>query len=234
MTGRTGPTLEPLDGVNLRGEIAQRIRQTILGGTYMPGEKVNEAGIAEQLGVSRAPVREALGLLEREGLIVSVPRRGRFVIDIDDKIVEEIYSLRLLLEIGALRRAITRITDQDIREMTQLLDRLNDSVHRESDPETIVSLDLAFHERLCRAADHSRLFLVWNSLRLQTQLLISLTSRTHYDHPDQPMEYHLRVLDAIQAGDLQSAEARLTEHILDGQQRANVALQELRRVAVRS
>lgn len=220
--------LQPLNVLNLRVHSERQVRKAILNGTFKPGERLVETAIAEQLGVSRAPVREALSALEREGIVVHVPRRGYSVIDFTDEDIDEIYSLRLLLEIGALRRAVYRLTEKDFAEMQRVLDELDEAAHQKGDPERIVTLDLLFHELICRVADHSRLYSAWNSMRLQTQLLISLTSRTHYDHPDQPGELHRRILDAIRDKDLERAEATLTDHISDAQRRARMALRALR------
>jgi DNA-binding GntR family transcriptional regulator len=214
--------------LNLRTHIEQQVRKAILNGTFKPGERLVETAIAEQLGVSRAPVREALSALEREGIVVNVPRRGYSVIDFTDKDIDEVYSLRLLLEIGALRRAVYRFTEKDLAEMQRVLGELDEAARQKSDPEKIITLDLSFHEFICRVADHSRLYSVWNSMRLQTQILIGLTSRTHYDHPDQPGELHQRILDAVLDKDLKRAEAILTDHILDAQRRARMALRALR------
>ncbi len=220
--------LQPLDVLNLRDQITQRIRDAILDGTYKPGERLVETAIADQLGVSRAPVREAFSALEWEGLVVNVPRRGYSVIDFTDKDIDEIYSLRLLLEIGALRRAVERFTEQDLAGMQRVVDELDEAARQKTDPEKIVALDLSFHDLICRAADHSRLYSAWNSMRLQTQLLIGLTSRTHYDHPGQPGELHRRILDAIWDKNLKRAESTLTDHVLDAQRRAYMALRALR------
>lgn len=220
--------LQPLDLLNLRDHIEQQVRNAILNGLFKPGDRLVETTIADQLSVSRAPVREALSALEREGIVVSIPRRGYFVIEFTDKDIEEIYSLRLLLEIGALRRAINRITSHDIAEMQLIVDKLGEAVHQQRDLATIIALDLSFHEFICRQADHSRLYSAWNSMRWQTWMLIGLTSTTHYNYPDQPKELHQLVLDAIRQQDLKQAEACLGEHILDAQRRAGTALQSLR------
>ena len=96
-----GTPLQPLNVQNLRGHIQEKLCTAILNGIFKPGERLVESAIAEQLGVSRAPVREVLSALEREGLVITIPRRGNFVVDFTDKDIEEIYSLRTLLEIGA-------------------------------------------------------------------------------------------------------------------------------------
>ena len=219
--------LQPLMVPNLRDHIKRQMSSAILNGTFRPGERLIEATIAEQLGVSRAPVREALAALEREGLVVYNPRRGYTVLDFTDKDIEEIYSLRLLLEIGALRRALDRLTEQDLAEMQRILDELGEAARQNRDYGMMVELDFSFHELICRVADHSRLYTAWNNMRQQTRLLIGMTSRTHYDNPEQPREFHLRILDAIRDHDFQRAEAHLTEHILDAERRARTALQTL-------
>lgn len=221
------PRLQPLDVLNLRDHIEQQVRNAILNGAFKPGERIVETAIAEQLNVSRAPVREALSALEREGIVVSLPRRGYFVVDFTEKDTEEIYSFRLLLEVEALRRAIERFTPQDIAQMQRIVDALGEAIRQNEDFETIVSLDLSFHEHICRCADHNRLFSAWNSMRWQTSLLIGLTTKTDYNYPDQPKELHQRILNAILHNDLNRAEANLREHILDAQRRAGRALQTL-------
>lgn len=220
--------LQPLDVLNLRDHIVQQVRNAILNGTFKPGERIVETAIADQLNVSRAPVREALSALERDGIVVSVPRRGYFVIQFTGKDIEEIYSLRALLEVGALQRAVKRFTNEDIAQMQGIIDDLGKAIREECEFETIVGLDLAFHEFICRRADHSRLYTAWNSMRWQTSMLIGLTTKTHYNYPLQPQELHQQILNAILNNDLTQAEATLAEHIQDAEQRARVALQSLR------
>jgi DNA-binding GntR family transcriptional regulator len=220
--------LRPLNVVNLRNRIEEQIRSAMLQGTFRPGERLVETTIAEQLGVSRAPVREALAALEREGIVVHVPRRGYFVVDFTDKDIEEIYSLRLMLELGALRRAETRISPEDIDGMQQILFDWEKAYEEESASEDIVALDLSFHGMICLAADHSRLYQAWYSMRTQTRVLMGLTSRTHYDQPNQPKELHQLILDSIREDDWNCAKENLTHHILDAQCRATTALSELR------
>jgi DNA-binding GntR family transcriptional regulator len=222
------PRLEQLDVLNLRDRIEEQIIDAILSGGFEPGERLVESTLADQLGVSRAPVREALSALEREGMIENVPRHGHFVIDFSDKDIEEIYSLRVLLELEALRRAVDRFTDQDFVEMQRIVYELGEATRRKSEPAAVVALDLSFHDLICRRANHSRLYSVWNSMRLQTSLLIGLTSRTRFDYPDQTKDFHQNILDDILAGDLKQAEASLRAHILDARRRAEEALHALR------
>lgn len=216
--------LKPVEALNLRAQIEKELRQAILRGVFKPGERLVESVIAGQMGVSRAPVREVLSALEREGLVVNVPRRGNFVVDFQMKDIEEIYSLRLILEIAALRRAVTRFTENDIENMQDLLDKMGEAVLRKEDPDLIVSLDFSFHDYIHHLADHSRMLAIWQSIRLQTHLLIGWTSQTEYAYPGQPKELHQMILDSFRAKNLDAAEARMTEHIMDAQQRAIQAM----------
>lgn len=219
--------LRQVQALNLRTQIEQEVRDAILRGVFKPGERLPESVIASQLGVSRAPVREVLSALERDGLVVNIPRRGNFVIDFSEKDIDEIYSLRLLLEIGALHRAFDHFTEKDFEEMQTLVNRLGEADQQNMDPLDVMHIDLSFHETIFRVADHSRISDVWNRLRMQTQLLIGWTTSTHYS--DQPMQLHQQILDAIRARDLLAAEAVLRDHILDGRDRA---LQQLSKIRV--
>jgi len=219
--------LRQVQALNLRTQIEQEVRDAILRGVFKPGERLPESVIASQLGVSRAPVREVLSALERDGLVVNIPRRGNFVIDFSEKDIDEIYSLRLLLEIGALHRAFDHFTEKDFEEMQTLVNRLGEADQQNMDPLDVMHIDLSFHETIFRVADHSRISDIWNRLRMQTQLLIGWTTSTHYS--DQPMQLHQQILDAIRARDLLAAEAVLRDHILDGRDRA---LQQLSKIRV--
>ena len=218
--------LQPLKVLNLREHIEGLVRGAILDGSFGAGERLVESAIAEQLNVSRAPVREALASLEREGVVVHVPRRGYSVIEFTDKDVQEIYSLRLLLETEALRRAMTRATEQELDSMERIVEALGQAALEQREPDRIVELDLSFHESLCRMADHSRLYAAWRSTSTQARVLIGLTSRTHYQQPEQPKALHLCILEAIREKEMERGESYLTDHILDAQRRAMLSRQQ--------
>lgn len=216
--------LLPLEVLNLRSHIEQHIRTAIITGVFKPNEHLIEATIAEQLGVSRSPVREALSALEREGLLVNLPRKGYHVIHFTEKDIGEIYSLRLLLEREAMRRAIERLTAPQAGVLQEIVDQIGLAAYDPQERPRLVSLDLSFHDRICQIADHRRLYSAWNSMRMQTAMLISLTSITHTNYPDQHQEIHQRILDAMRASDYAQADALLSEHIREAEQRAHRAL----------
>ena len=219
--------MRPLAAVNLRNHIEEEIRRAILQGRFKPGERLVESTIASEIGVSRAPVREVLSALEREGLVMNIPRRGSFVIDFTPKDIEEIYTLRLLLEVEAVRLAVEHLRGDDHQDMQAIIDHLGEAMVRQDDPEAIIRLDLSFHEKICLKADHSRLYNAWNSMRMQTMLLISMTSRTHYGLPNQTVRWHQDILDAIRDGKTQLAENVVSDHLLDAMQRAATSFMEV-------
>jgi DNA-binding GntR family transcriptional regulator len=218
--------LHPVISSNLREQIEREIRSAILEGRYEPGERMVESAIAVEMGVSRAPVREALSALEREGLVVTIPRRGCFVVDFSERDIEEIYSLRLLLEIGALERGITRVTDDDLVNLQNLTNDLRQASLNGDNLETILSLDSYFHDYLCSLADHHRLYAAWKTIRLQTQMLMGYISKTYASYPHEPAVWHQSILDAIKEKDFETAKTILSEHIYDAKSRALKAITE--------
>ena len=212
--------LQPVMASNLRAGIEKEMREAILHGVFKPGERLVEMDIAEKMGVSRAPLREVLSALERDGLVVNIPRRGNFVVDFTDKDIEEIYTLRLLLEIGALKLALPNFTTDDFDKLQKIVDDLGEQAIRRDDFDSLVNLDFYFHEYMVARANHSRLLNAWKSIRMQTRLLIGITSKTYDEYPQQPRELHQEILNAIRNRDFATAEKALTDHILDAQQRA--------------
>lgn len=217
---------QPLEVLGLRDHIKQHIRDAIISGVFKPNERLVEATIADQLGVSRSPVREALSVLELEGLIVNLPRKGYHVISFTATDIAEIYSLRIILETAALQRCIERITPQSAAELQAIVNEIGVAAHQQNERERLVALDLFFHDRMCQLAEHSRLYSAWKSMHLQTALLISITSTTHSDFPDQHQQIHQQILDAMLAGATEQAEELLRKHIGEAELRARLALQE--------
>ena len=228
----TSENFQPLGNSSLREQIEQRVRDAILDGDLLTGEHIVESGLAEQLGVSRAPVREALSALERDGLITLIPRRGYFVAEFKPSDIEEVYDLRSILELGALHLVIKNIATADIAEFQAVIDAFGQAVQAGQMPSEIVNLDLSFHGLICRKANNSRLFSAWRSMRLQTGMLIGLTSQTKYDYPEQPVELHQCILDAIIDKDHELAASLLREHISDAKQRALASLNVVDGIAV--
>lgn len=204
-------TLRPLEAPrSLAEDAADRIREQILGGGFKQGEHLVEAKIAEQLNISRGPVREAFKLLRAEGLLNEEPRRGTFVVSLTADDVREIYGLRAALE-GRAGRMVARRHDPStlarLRELADDIDRAVDA----GDAVAASRADLAFHEGLCELCGNSRIHEVFmryvptlrGLLRLDEQVLRSL---------DEISLQHRPFVDAIEAGDEETAARLLNEH----------------------
>ena len=209
--GETPATLRPLDAPrSLTEDAADRIREQILAGGFKQGEHLVEAKIAEQLNISRGPVREAFKLLRAEGLLNEEPRRGTFVVSLTAQDVRDIYGLRAALE-GRAARLIARSQDPDsLARLRALADDIDRAV-ASGDAIEVGRADLAFHEGLCELCGNSRIHEVFmryvptlrGLLRLDEQVLRSL---------DEISQQHRPFVDAIEAGDEETAARLLNEH----------------------
>lgn len=204
-------TLRPLQAPrSLAEDAADRIREQILDGGFKQGEHLVEAKIAEQLNISRGPVREAFKLLRAEGLLKEEPRRGTFVVSLTAQDVREIYGLRAALE-GRAGRMIARANDPTtlarLRALADEIDRAVDA----GDAVAASRADLAFHEGLCELCGNTRIHEVFmryvptlrGLLRLDEQVLRSL---------DEISRQHRPFVDALEAGDEELVARLLNEH----------------------
>lgn len=173
--------MKPPSRQSLGKEVLDYLREAIIRGYLDPGERLQEPALAEALGVSRGPVREALAELDREGLVKVRHRRGATVTRLSDKDVEEIYVLRVALERLAMERAAELATEEDFASMDTTIEAFTNAVERNATEEA-VDLDIQFHDLVFQAAHHSRLHSCWMSLRSQTRafLLSSIKGDTEY------------------------------------------------------
>jgi DNA-binding GntR family transcriptional regulator len=203
---------KPIDEKSLKDRVVMNIRQAIATGIMKPGDRLVEADIATQMDVSRAPVREAIRLLEQEGFVMSIPRKGSFVIELDRQDIEEIYSLRTALESLAVRLALPRMAPTDIDELEVLVDEMRQAADEHDVPQLVES-DLAFHERIVALASHGRLLKTW--LRMSTQLRLFFAIKDQlYDNLRDMVDTHHPILAAARAGDVELAQRTISEHIV--------------------
>ena len=159
------------------------LRGAILDGSLAPGSQLREAHIAAELGVSRAPLREALSKLQEEGLVVKQPFRGAFVAEVGPKAVEEIATLRLRLEPFAVERSLAWLqTDRRTPKLRQLVKDLRDTANAGDVPASIEA-HLALHRIFYEAADHKLLMDLWNSWEWQLQLFLAVDLRGFSNPP---------------------------------------------------
>ncbi len=210
------PKFQALEPDDLVTRIADQVVRAIGDGRLRPGEKVAEAKLARELGTSRAPAREALRLLESQGLIVSHPRRGFFVHAYDSKEMHDIYDLREVLEIHAARLAVTRMTDADLARLEAQVETLHRLGRAGAAQEQVIE-DYAFHRMLCELGGNGQILRIFDQLATQLRAGIAIVGRL-YDDPAKIAATHDPLMEAIRARDPVRLEAELREHLEDARE----------------
>jgi DNA-binding GntR family transcriptional regulator len=196
----------------LSKNVVDILREMITNGTLAAGEHLKEAEIAETLGVSRGPVREALAQLENEGHVELRRHRGAFVSRLTRRDVHEVYSLRLALERLAVERAATHMTADQLAQLDDVLERMR-LVTEDYTPEQAVELSLAFHDLVYEAADHARLSRSWLFIRSHVAFFLHTRNAHHHDFLDVGYKEHKLIRDVLAAGDAAKAVSLIEEHI---------------------
>jgi DNA-binding GntR family transcriptional regulator len=212
MDAEHGPTtLHPLQAPrSLAEDAADVLREQILAGGYHQGEHLVEARIAQQLNVSRGPVREAFKLLRAEGLLEEEPRRGTFVVSLTTDDVREIYGLRAAIE-GRAARLLAEMRDPDIAvELRRLLAQIERAVS-DDDAAAVFRRDLEFHDGLCRLSGNARLHEVFTRYVPMLRALLRLDERIYPSLGDVARQ-HVPLVEAIERQDPALAATRAEEH----------------------
>lgn len=158
----------PVRRRGLADEVADRIREAIFSGAYAPGTPLREVELSGILQVSRGPVREALRVLEREGLVHCAWHRGTVVTTLSAEDVAELDSLRGALEDLAVQQVIAHASEKDLAAIAKAAGAMD----RTADPHAMVRLDIAFHDAVFAAACHQRLAAAWETIRCQVHLFL--------------------------------------------------------------
>ena len=200
------PRLQPirLDAYKpLREIVSDALRQAIRDGVLPPGERLMEIPLAEELGVSRTPIREAIRILEQEGLVVMIPRRGTYVADMSLKDVTEVFELRSILEELAAELAAERITNEEIEALEQHLVEIGNYMN-EKNLDKVVQADILFHEILYKASRNDRLVEMIHNLREQT-LRFRTLSMSQTGRLAKTWDEHRQLVEAISDRDVERA-----------------------------
>lgn len=168
--------LQNIGGVTLSARIADELRNYVLAGGVAPGERLTEIELAERLGVSRGPLREALLKLADERLLIKEPYKGIRVRDICEKEVRELYSLRTNLEQFAFRECWPRRTDSALAELKLRLDRLAATRLRHVQAE-VIDCEIAFHSWVFEFSDHTLLQESWANIIPLLKLYLSIHAK---------------------------------------------------------
>ncbi len=150
----------------LRDVVFNTLRQAILKGELEPGERLMEIQLAERLGVSRTPIREAIRKLELEGLVLMIPRKGAEVARISEKSLKDVLEVRRSLEELAIELTCQRISEEGIKEIEEAQKAFADAIYK-GDVMAIAEADEQFHELIYKATGNKRLVQILNNLREQ-------------------------------------------------------------------
>lgn len=207
---------------SLGPRVAAELRIAIAAGEFAPGERLIEVDLAEQFGVSRGPIRDALRILQAEGLIEhQLP--GMVVIGIDHDSINEIYSLRTAIEGLAIRLAVARYDESKFGEIKRVVDTMQRAAET-NDAAAFAQADVAFHNEIFVLSGHKRLADIWQQYQAIMMTLLRLTISLDQNLL-QGAEKHRVLLDLIRSGDTAAVETELVNH-LEGSRTRMVAVWE--------
>jgi DNA-binding GntR family transcriptional regulator len=201
-----------LTRVVLSDQVKAFIIDAIMGGDFMPGDRIVESSLARRLGVSQAPVREAIRDLARMGFLETEPYRGTSVRSFAPDELWEVYTVRAALEALAARLAAPRVSDADVGTLERILDQMVDAGRRQ-DLDRMTELDNDFHETILQIAGNSLLYQLWQTLQFGYWTIVTAKMST-FD-----LEYlaarHEELLNALKTRDPQRAMDAMRRHIED-------------------
>ena len=208
----------------LRDVVFQTLRQAILTGEFMPGERLMEISLANRLGVSRTPVREAIRKLELEGLVVMIPRKGAEVAKITVSDLKDVLEVRCHLEEFAASIACERITEEEKVQLQAALEAFEEAV-KEKDLKMIAQRDVEFHDVIFHANKNKRLLQIINNLREQIYRY-RIEYIKDFDYHDTLIREHREILKSIVEGNRAEAEKIMNTHIYNQE---NIVIRNLKK-----
>ena len=215
MTVESVPLRGTRRGATIVGEIWKELRRRILRGHLAPGARLVELEIAGETGASQASVREALHLLERDGLVVRRGRCGTFVTEVTEDGMRQIFQVRVMVETFAIRRAVEYVTVSQIAELRLLVERMR-KAGQAGDAVRLVETDMAFHERLLVWSEETTLLRVWALLHAQLERFLVTQDLRNFTDLTEVADSHLPVIAALESGNAQVAAERLEYHMRRG------------------
>ena len=195
----------------LRELVCEHIREAIINGVFAPGERLMEIQMADEMGVSRTPVREAIRKLEMEGFVVMIPRRGTYVSNMSIKDINDVYEIRTSLDILAAGLAAERINDDELEELQRLLVQVGRAIDS-GDMEKVLEADIAFHDVLYKASRNERLRNIINNLREQITVIRGV-SMSYPGGLKDTQEEHRLLVESIAARDVEKSQEAARIHL---------------------
>lgn len=200
---------------NLPEQVADHIVILMATNKLKPGQRLFEKELCTMLGVSRIPVREALRILQAQGVVRTEPNRGTFISELRSEETSELLKVRLTVEKLAVRRLALR-AKEDPAILAPLEESLEEVKRRDKFGDRLASCqaDLAFHNLIVELSGSSLLLPMWQSLARGVLVFFMHERQSYYDY-DTFVDDHIRLMDAIKAGKLTMLDAVIEEHILE-------------------
>ena len=199
------------DYLPLRDVVFNTLRQAILRGELKPGERLMEIQLANKLGVSRTPIREAIRKLELEGLVLMIPRKGAEVAEITEKSLKDVLEIRRALEDLAVRLACEKITKEELKELKIAGDDFK-KVLKSQDITEVAEADVRFHDVIYVATDNPKLIQLLNNFREQMYRFRVEYLKKAEVRP-QLLAEHDEIIKYITEGNKEEASRVVTRHI---------------------
>ncbi|MFT4229933.1 MAG: GntR family transcriptional regulator [Microbacterium sp.] len=195
--------------------IADQLRERIIDGSFGPGDQINEAQVANQLNVSRGPVREALQRLVQEGLLIGRPNRGVFVRELTLRDIAEVFEAREVIECAAAESIVAHSEaerEELVAQLTSIAQRMQDPLDAR-DWSALSRVDIDFHTTLVDAGGNSRLTRAYQTLATEALICLAHFENT-YPLPDRVVPGHLEIAELLRGTDMEAIHLALHQHLL--------------------
>lgn len=199
------------DYKNAREAAFEKIKEAIIKGHFKPGEKLVEQTLAQEMGVSRTPVREAIRRLEAEGFVISIPRKGVVVSRADKEEIVQLYSIRAELEGLAARWAIENADEDDMRKLDEAISRMEETA-ASGDLDGVVQSNALFHDAIAQASKSRILCTLLKTLQDNIQRF-RFQSLHLPGRPEAALAEHKEIIAAIKEKKAEEADRLLKEHL---------------------
>lgn len=195
----------------LREVVFNTLRKAILTGQLKPGDRLMEVHLANKLGVSRTPIREAIHKLEQEGLVTMVPRRGAEVAKITERSLQDVLEVRRALDVLSVELACERISEEELEHLKKACHQFEEATHSK-DTTAIAKADVAYHDIIVRATGNQRLQQLVNHLAEQMYRYRFVYLKDISQH-EKLVEEHREILECILQRDKKKASEAVKKHI---------------------
>ena len=213
MTKTNNSIVQPL---SLRDQAAEIIRAKILGGELKSGDRISERNISKMLQISTTPIKEALRVLQSEGLIVTVQRKGSFVVENIGGEIEQLTYLRSAVDGVAAHFAAECATPEQIKRMQNYLDKAQKIVRESGEGPKLSVINANFHEAIRKAAGSFLIINLGANMHTIDNSIRRMVNKQDFEGAEKRHREHQKILDLIAKGDAKNAEAAMIKHIRGG------------------